>query len=100
MMEHETLNYHPLVNTMTTSIERDDLVKFLRSTGHMPAHRAGVRAARRGVLTRLHSAPDDPFNRARNRDGRPETARDNAAKRRGRRRRRPSVVKDTTTQAS
>jgi Ala-tRNA(Pro) deacylase len=36
MMEHETLNYHPLVNTMTTSIKRDDLVKFLESTGHMP----------------------------------------------------------------
>jgi len=36
MMEHETLNYHPLVNTMTTSIGRDDLVKFLESTGHCP----------------------------------------------------------------
>ncbi len=36
MMEHETLNYHPLVNTMTTSIKRDDLVKFLESTSHMP----------------------------------------------------------------
>jgi Ala-tRNA(Pro) deacylase len=36
MMEHETLNFHPLVNTMTTSIARDDLVKFLESTGHMP----------------------------------------------------------------
>ena len=36
MMEHETLNYHPLVNTMTTSIKRDDLVKFLQSTGHIP----------------------------------------------------------------
>jgi Ala-tRNA(Pro) deacylase len=36
MMKHETLNYHPLVNTMTTSIKRDDLVKFLQSTGHMP----------------------------------------------------------------
>jgi len=36
MMEHETLNYHPLVNIMTTSIQRDDLVKFLESTGHMP----------------------------------------------------------------
>jgi Ala-tRNA(Pro) deacylase len=36
MMEHETLNYHPLVNTMTTSIVRDGLVKFLESTGHMP----------------------------------------------------------------
>ena len=36
MMEHETLNYHPLVNTMTTSIARDDLVKFLEATGHVP----------------------------------------------------------------
>jgi Ala-tRNA(Pro) deacylase len=34
MMEHETLNYHPLVNTMTTSIERDDLRRFLTATGH------------------------------------------------------------------
>ena len=37
MMEHDTLNYHPLVNTMTTSIARDDLVKFLQSTGHCPS---------------------------------------------------------------
>jgi Ala-tRNA(Pro) deacylase len=36
MMEHATLNYHPLVNTMTTSIKREDLVKFLGSTGHVP----------------------------------------------------------------
>lgn len=36
MMEFETLNYHPLDNTMTTSIGRDDLVKFLQSTGHIP----------------------------------------------------------------
>lgn len=36
MMEHETLNYHPLVNTMTTSLTRDGLVKFLESTGHVP----------------------------------------------------------------
>jgi Ala-tRNA(Pro) deacylase len=36
MMAHETLNYHPLVNTMTTSLSRGDLVKFLESTGHMP----------------------------------------------------------------
>ena len=36
MMEHETLNFHPLVNIMTTSIARDDLVKFLESTGHIP----------------------------------------------------------------
>jgi Ala-tRNA(Pro) deacylase len=36
MMEHATLNYHPLVNTMTTSIKRDDLLTFLRATGHEP----------------------------------------------------------------
>jgi len=36
MMAHATLNYHPLVNTMTTSIARADLVKFLESTGHVP----------------------------------------------------------------
>lgn len=36
MMEHEMLNYHPLTNTMTTSIARDDLVKFLAATGHPP----------------------------------------------------------------
>jgi Ala-tRNA(Pro) deacylase len=36
MMEHAALNYHPLVNTMTTSVARDDLVKFLESTGHRP----------------------------------------------------------------
>jgi Ala-tRNA(Pro) deacylase len=36
MMAHETLNFHPLVNTMTTSIGRDDLVRFLAATGHPP----------------------------------------------------------------
>src|SRR5882757_11211611 len=36
MMTHATLNYHPLVNTMTTSIAREDLVKFLEATGHAP----------------------------------------------------------------
>jgi len=36
MMAHATLNFHPLVNTMTTSIARSDLVKFLEATGHPP----------------------------------------------------------------
>lgn len=36
LMEHETINAHPLVNTMTTSLARKDLVKFLESTGHIP----------------------------------------------------------------
>jgi Ala-tRNA(Pro) deacylase len=34
MMAHETLNFHPLVNTMTTSIGRQDLIRFLAATGH------------------------------------------------------------------
>ena len=36
LMRHETLNCHPLVNTMTTSIARADLVRFLEATGHPP----------------------------------------------------------------
>ncbi len=36
MMTHEVLNYHPLVNTMTTSIRSDDLLKFVAATGHSP----------------------------------------------------------------
>jgi Ala-tRNA(Pro) deacylase len=36
MMEHALLNYHPLVNTMTTAIARGDLVRFLEWTGHQP----------------------------------------------------------------
>jgi Ala-tRNA(Pro) deacylase len=36
MMGHDTLNYHPLVNTRTTSISRADLIKFLEATGHPP----------------------------------------------------------------
>ncbi len=36
MMERPLLNFHPLVNTMTTSIARDDLVKFAGATGHVP----------------------------------------------------------------
>ena len=36
LMEHERVNFHPLVNTMTTGIAREDLLRFLRSTGHDP----------------------------------------------------------------
>jgi Ala-tRNA(Pro) deacylase len=36
LMEHAVINAHPLVNTMTTSIARQDLLKFLESTGHPP----------------------------------------------------------------
>jgi Ala-tRNA(Pro) deacylase len=36
LMANETINAHPLTNTMTTTISRDDLVRFLRTTGHEP----------------------------------------------------------------
>jgi Ala-tRNA(Pro) deacylase len=36
MMQHQVLNFHPLINTMTTSIAAADLVTFLKATGHEP----------------------------------------------------------------
>jgi Ala-tRNA(Pro) deacylase len=48
LMEHPVINAHPLVNTMTTSIARDDLVRFLESTGHPPLIVAATGPARPG----------------------------------------------------
>jgi Ala-tRNA(Pro) deacylase len=36
MMMQQTLNFHPLANTGTTTISRDGLLKFLEATGHRP----------------------------------------------------------------
>lgn len=36
LMDEESLNCHPLENTATTNIARDDLLRFIRSTGHEP----------------------------------------------------------------
>jgi len=36
MLEHRLLNYHPLVNTMTTAIAAGDLLAFIRDCGHEP----------------------------------------------------------------
>src|SRR5262249_53718847 len=36
MLVHELLYYHPLVNTMTTSIRRTGLMRFLKAGGHEP----------------------------------------------------------------
>ena len=36
LMEHERVNFHPLVNSMTTGVSREGLLRFLRSTGHEP----------------------------------------------------------------
>ena len=36
LMKHETVNCHPLENTATTNIAREDLLRFIRSCGHEP----------------------------------------------------------------
>lgn len=36
LMTHDILNFHPLVNTMTTSLASADLVRFLEAAGHPP----------------------------------------------------------------
>jgi Ala-tRNA(Pro) deacylase len=36
LMKHEIINGHPLSNDATTSIGRDDLLRFLEATGHTP----------------------------------------------------------------
>lgn len=36
LMRHGRVNFHPLVNTMTTGLTPDGLLAFLRATGHEP----------------------------------------------------------------
>ena len=36
LLAHDTLNFHPLVNTMTSTISRDGLVAFLKAVDHDP----------------------------------------------------------------
>lgn len=36
LMEYEIINCHPLENTATTSIQRDDLIRFMEASGHAP----------------------------------------------------------------
>jgi len=36
LMQFDSINCHPLVNTATTNIARDDLLRFIRSCGHEP----------------------------------------------------------------
>ncbi|HEX2147670.1 MAG TPA: prolyl-tRNA synthetase associated domain-containing protein [Pseudorhizobium sp.] len=36
LMRHEIINGHPLTNDATTSISREDLLRFLQATGHAP----------------------------------------------------------------
>jgi Ala-tRNA(Pro) deacylase len=37
LMGHDMLNFHPLENNATTTIGRDDLLTFLKASGHDPA---------------------------------------------------------------
>jgi Ala-tRNA(Pro) deacylase len=37
LMAHDIINAHPLTNEATTSIGRQDLLRFLEATGHQPA---------------------------------------------------------------
>ncbi len=37
LMAFERINVHPLVNSMTTGIARDELIAFMSATGHEPA---------------------------------------------------------------
>lgn len=36
LVAHDSVNCHPLENTATTNIARDDLLRFIRATGHEP----------------------------------------------------------------
>lgn len=51
LMRHDKLNCHPLTNTMTTTIGRDDLIAFLGQYGHQP---------RVIAVSGSEEAPDDP----------------------------------------
>jgi Ala-tRNA(Pro) deacylase len=44
LMTHQVLNFHPLVNTGTTTISREGLLRFLEATGH-PARIEAISAA-------------------------------------------------------
>ena len=101
MMQHETLNFHPLDNTMTTAIAREDLVKFLRSTGHEPRIERGLRGpAAEGPEPDCIRSPDNHLIRHGTGAFRGwmqgEERHDDAAERRGTAA--ADLVKDTTTQ--
>ena len=48
LLRHDRLNFHPLENTATTTIGRDDFLRFLRDSGHDPQ-----------ILRVSGGAPDD-----------------------------------------
>ena len=36
LLDHAVINVHPLINTRTTALAREDLMRYLRATGHEP----------------------------------------------------------------
>ena len=54
MMRHEVLNFHPLINTMTTSIAARDLVTFIKATGHEPRILRGPRGEASASAAQAH----------------------------------------------
>lgn len=51
LLAHETLNFHPLVNTATTSIARHDFLEFIAACGHEPERLPLRDAAASGLET-------------------------------------------------
>jgi len=62
LLAHEVLNFHPLVNTMTTSISREGLLKFLVATGHEPRVESISEAVPERAEARLQSVRSTPSN--------------------------------------
>lgn len=57
LMRHPLVNFHPLRNTMTTGISREDLIAFLRATGHEPL----IRPLRAPAGENCVTAPANPL---------------------------------------
>lgn len=51
LLAHDMLNFHPLVNTATTSISRDDFLSFVAACGHQPKRMTLADAASGGLET-------------------------------------------------
>jgi Ala-tRNA(Pro) deacylase len=56
LMQEPLLNFHPLVNTMTTSVARDGLLRFLAETGH-PARIESISERSAGSDTPIANGP-------------------------------------------
>ena len=65
LMMEETIHCHPLTNDATTALSRDDLLRFLRATGHEPMivalpEPALSSPAGAPILTADQGGPDGP----------------------------------------